>query len=186
MNIDTLLTAFALAMDAVAVSIVSGISVRTPSWPQALRMGLTFGAFQAVMPLIGFLAGRAFAGVLDAWDHWIAFGLLAFLGVKMIRESRHAGEEKIQSPFAFAHLMTLGVATSLDALAVGVSFSLLEFALAPTVATIGLVTAALCVPSVHFGARLGQRAAKRADIVGGVILIAIGAKILIEHLFKGA
>jgi putative Mn2+ efflux pump MntP len=185
LTLDTLLTAFALAMDAVAVSIVSGISVRTPTWGQAIRMGATFGAFQAAMPLIGFFAGRAFAGVLDAWDHWIAFALLTFLGLKMIRESRHAGEENIASPFTFAHLMTLGVATSLDALAVGVSFSLLDFALVPTVATIGIVTAVLCVPAVHFGARLGKHAAQRADIVGGVILIAIGAKILIEHLVKG-
>jgi manganese efflux pump family protein len=185
LTLDTLLTAFALAMDAVAVSIVSGISVRTPSWGQAMRMGTTFGLFQAAMPLMGFVAGRAFAGRFEAWDHWIAFALLAFLGARMIRESRHAGEERIQSPFAFAHMMTLGFATSLDALAVGVSFSLLDYALVPTVATIGIVTAALCIPAVHFGARLGQQVAKKADIVGGVILIAIGAKILIEHLIKG-
>lgn len=172
-------------MDAVAVSIVSGISVRTPTWGQAIRMGATFGAFQAAMPLIGFFAGRAFAGVLDAYDHWIAFSLLTFLGLKMIRESRHAGEENIQSPFTTAHLMTLGVATSLDALAVGVSFSLLDFALVPTVTTIGIVTAVLCVPAVHFGARLGKHAASHADLAGGAILIAIGAKILIEHLTKG-
>ncbi|MBL8519653.1 MAG: manganese efflux pump [Betaproteobacteria bacterium] len=172
-------------MDAVAVAIVSGIAVRHPTWGQTLRMSLTFGAFQAFMPWIGFLAGRAFAGAIDAWDHWLAFGVLAFIGAKMIHDARHAGEGAGTAPFSATTLFTLGVATSLDALAVGLSFSLLEFDLVPTVATIGLVTLGLCIAAVRLGARLGRRAAQRADIVGGVILIAIGAKILVEHLVTG-
>ena len=185
MFLTTLLTAIGLAMDAVAVSISSGMSVRNIRLVQALKMALCFGLLQALMPLLGYLAGVQFRGQLEAYDHWVAFLLLAFLGIKMIRESREAGEEHIDSPFAIGKLLVLGLATSIDALAVGVSFSLLEIGLLETVATIGVVTFALCLPAVWFGAKLGKSMAKRADVLGGVILIGIGTKILVEHLVGG-
>ncbi len=189
MFLTTLLTAVGLAMDAVAVSISSGMSVRTVKISQALKMALFFGLMQALMPLLGYLTGTQFRGQLEAYDHWVAFLLLTFLGIKMIRESKDAGEESVDSPFANGKLLVLGLATSIDALAVGVSFSLLEIGLLETVATIGVVTFALCLPAVWFGAKLGksmaQRVAQRADVLGGVILIGIGTKILIEHLVSG-
>ncbi len=185
MWLTTILTAIGLAMDAVAVSISSGLSVRDVKFSQALKMALCFGFFQALMPWLGYLAGAQFRGDVEAYDHWVAFFLLSFLGVKLIKDSADAGEEKVDSPFCTNKLLVLGIATSIDALAVGVSFSLLEIGLLETVATIGLVTFALCLPAVWFGAKLGKRMAKRADVVGGVILIGIGAKILIEHLIAG-
>lgn len=185
MLLTTFLTAIGLAMDAVAVSISSGLSVREVKFSQALKMALCFGLFQAVMPLLGYLAGAQFRGQLEAYDHWVAFLLLGFLGVKLIRDAAQAGEEKLHSPFRTNKLLVLGVATSLDALAVGVSFSLLEAGLMETVGIIGAVTFALCLPAVWFGAKLGKSMAKRADMLGGVILIGIGTKILVEHLVTG-
>ncbi len=185
MFLTTLLTSIGLAMDAVAVSISSGMSVRVIKLSQALKMALCFGLMQALMPWLGYLAGSQFRGQLEAYDHWVAFLLLAFLGIKLIRDSKEAGEEPVDSPFSNGKLLVLGLATSIDALAVGVSFSLLEIGLLQTVTTIGLVTFALCLPAVWFGAKLGKPMARRADVIGGVILIGIGTKILIEHLVTG-
>ena len=185
MWLTTFLTAFGLAMDAVAVSISSGISVPEVRVFDALKMAFCFGFFQALMPAIGYLAGTQFGGQIAAYDHWVAFLLLGFLGVKLIKDSANAGEEKVHSPFHTNKLLVLGIATSIDALAVGVSFSLLDIGLIQTVATIGIVTFALCLPAVWFGAKLGKSMAKRADLLGGVILIGIGTKILIEHLIAG-
>ena len=185
MFLTTFLTAIGLAMDAVAVSISSGMSVRQITIGPALKMALCFGLMQTLMPLAGYLAGARFHGQLEAYDHWVAFLLLGFLGVKMIRESKQAGEGSLDSPFAAGKLLMLGLATSIDAMVVGVSFSLLDTSLVETVATIGVVTFALCLPAVWFGARLGKSMAKRADVLGGIILIGIGTKILIEHLLTG-
>ena len=181
----TLATALGLAMDAVAVAIASGLSVKVLRWQDALKMSVFFGVFQAVMPLGGYLLGAMFANALAAYDHWIAFILLGGLGIKMILDSRNAAEESIASPFRTNNLFVLGIATSLDAFAVGISFSLLEVSLAETVTVIGLVTFLLCLPAVWFGARLGKSMAKRAEIFGGLVLILIGSKILIEHLIGG-
>ena len=181
----TLLTAFGLAMDAVAVSIASGLSVRALRFVDALKMALCFGLFQAVMPLAGYLLGMSLEQWLADYDHWIAFVLLSALGIKMIHESRTAADERIHSPFRLRKLLVLGIATSLDAFAVGVSFSLLEVGLVATVSIIGVVTFLLCLPAVWFGVRLGKLMAQRAEVLGGVVLIAIGSKILIEHLVYG-
>ena len=172
-------------MDAVAVAIASGLSVKVLRWQDALKMAVVFGAFQAVMPLGGYLLGGLFANALGAFDHWIAFILLGGLGIKMILDSRNAAEEHIASPFRTNKLLVLGIATSLDAFAVGISFSLLEISLAETVTVIGLVTFLLCLPAVWFGARLGKSMAKRAEIFGGIVLVLMGSKILIEHLMGG-
>ncbi len=181
----TLATALGLAMDAVAVSIASGLSVKQLRWSDAFKMALFFGVFQAIMPVGGYFIGGLFANALNAYDHWIAFVLLVALGIKMILEAKGAGEEKVVSPFATNKLLVLAVATSLDAFAVGISFSLLEISLVTAASIIGVVTFVLCLPAVWFGARLGKSMAKRAEVFGGIVLILIGSKILIEHLVGG-
>ena len=185
MLFTTLVTALGLAMDAVAVAIASGLSVKTLRWQDALKMALFFGIFQALMPMGGYFVGALFANALAAFDHWIAFVLLGALGIKMILESKNAAEERVVSPFRNNKLLILSIATSLDAFAVGISFSLLEISLIKTVTIIGLVTFLLCLPAVWFGARLGKSMAKRAEVFGGIVLILIGSKILIEHLMSG-
>jgi manganese efflux pump family protein len=180
-----LLTAVGLAMDAVAVSIASGVSAKQVRFRDAFKMAFAFGLFQGGMPVLGFFLGVWLAEFLAAYDHWIAFVLLSFLGAKMIIESRQVGEETIHSPFRFNKLMVLAIATSIDAFAVGVSFSMLNKDLVTTALTIGIVTFALCLPAVMFGAKLGKYVAKRAEVFGGVVLIAIGCKILFDHLSQG-
>lgn len=170
-------------MDAVAVSISSGMARGRASWREALAMAGAFGFFQALMPALGYAGGAFFRDAIEAYDHWVAFGLLAVVGGHMIVESR-GGEEKREpgNPFAARRLAILGVATSVDALAVGLSLAMIEVPPAAAIAVIGLTTFVLCVPSVLLGVRLGSRFAHRAEFAGGAILIAIGAKILVEHL----
>ena len=178
----TLLTAIGLAMDAVAVAIASGLSVKTLRLRDAFKMAAFFGAFQGLMPLLGYLLGRQFSNVLAAYDHWIAFILLVGIGTKMLYDARSAADERVDSPFRNRKLLALAIATSIDAFAVGVSFSLLETGLAATTIIIGVVTFALCLPAVWFGARMGAAVAKRAEVFGGLVLIAIGCKLLYDHL----
>ena len=185
MLVTTLATAVGLAMDAVAVAIASGLSAKELRPRDAFKMAIFFGVFQAIMPLGGYLLGALFASALGVYDHWIAIVLLSGLGIKMILDSRNAAEEAVASPFDNGKLLILSVATSLDAFAVGISFSLLEISLAETVVVIGVVTFLLCLPAVWFGARLGKAMAKRAEIFGGIVLLLIGSKILIEHLIGG-
>jgi len=150
-------------------------------------MGATFGIFQAVMPALGYAGGALFGDAIEAYDHWVAFTLLALVGGHMIWESRAADEGRRKgNPFAWRSLLLLGFATSIDALAVGLTLALIDVPLAWAVTVIGGVTFALCVPAVHMGARLGMRLAHRAEFVGGLVLIAIGAKILADHLTGAA
>lgn len=174
-------------MDAVAVSVASGISRGRATWREAFAMGATFGAFQALMPALGYLGGAYFREAIQDYDHWIVFVLLGIVGGHMIMESLSKDEDKpAGNPFAFRSLMLLGFATSVDALAVGLTLSLIDVPLVWAVTLIGGVTFALCVPAVHMGARLGSKLAHRAEFVGGCVLVAIGAKILIEHLSGAA
>ena len=174
-------------MDAVAVSVSAGIARGRATWDESLRMAATFGAFQAAMPALGYAGAAVFRDAIEAYDHWVAFALLALVGGHMILESRSPGEERPRGdPFAWKRLVLLGFATSIDALAVGLTLSLLGVPLALAVALIGGTTFALCVPAVHMGARLGSRLAHRAEFVGGVVLVAIGARVLIEHLSGAA
>lgn len=170
-------------MDAVAVSISSGMTRRQPSWRDAITMGLAFGAFQAVMPAIGGALGVAFKDAIEAWDHWIAFAILAAVGGHMVKESLDDDPERPRAdPFAFRSLLVLGLATSVDAAAVGLTLPLIGLPIVYSVTVIGVVTVLLCVPAVRLGSTLGSRFAHRAERVGGLVLIAIGAKILAEHL----
>ncbi len=172
-----------LSMDAVAASISNSTSARRVGWWEAIKMAFFFGLFQALMPAVGYAGGIAFRGWFESLDHWIAFALLGFIGAKMIYESRRDDSgETMRDPFVISRLLFLSVATSIDALAVGISFSLLGVPLLMTVVTIGAVTFSLCLPAAWLGKRLGTLMAKRAEVLGGLVLIAIGCKILIEHL----
>ncbi len=185
--VSYILVGFALAMDSVAVSLVGGLAAsrqRRPVWKTALTFALTFGAFQGIMALAGWYAGGFFADWLQAVDHWVAFGLLALIGGNMIRESfaEEDEEEEEEAPTGAGQLLVAGLATSIDSLAVGLSYSLLDIAIWVPVLVISGVTAALCVPAALLGARLGHRFAEKAELLGGLILIAIGVRILVEHL----
>ncbi len=180
-----LITAIGLSMDAVAVSIAAGLSATRVGWRQAALMAATFGFFQAVMPAIGWALGSLGRQWIAAWDHWIAFALLAAIGGKMVWDALHPDADDDapgSDPFALRRLLLLGVATSIDALAVGVGFSLVEIPLLATVTIIGVTTAALCLPAVLLGRRLGERFAHRAGLIGGLVLIAIGVKLLLDGL----
>ena len=171
-------------MDAVAVSITSGMARGRATWGESFRMGAAFGLFQAAMPAVGYAVGAGFKGAIEAYDHWVAFALLAGVGLHMIKESLDDDAPKAggPNPFSARRLLVLGFATSIDALAVGLTLALIEVPFALAVAVIGITTFVLCVPAVHMGARLGSRFAHRAEALGGIVLIAIGAKILWEHL----
>ncbi|APV51291.1 hypothetical protein BWI17_17325 [Betaproteobacteria bacterium GR16-43] len=180
-------TALAVAMDAVAVSISSGMTRGAKaSWRDAFAMAGVFGAFQALMPALGYVGGAYFKESIEAWDHWIAFGLLALVGGHMVYEALwgQAEEEAVAkaNPFAWRRLLVLGVATSLDAAAVGLTLALIDLPMVASVLVIGAVTFVLCVPAVRLGGRLGEKFAHRAELLGGVVLILIGVKILAEHL----
>ncbi len=175
--------AIALSMDAFAVSIVTGSVYRQLRVAHALRMALSFGGFQAVMPLIGSLLGRGLQAYISGYDHWIAFGLLAFVGGKMIYESfAIESAEKNLNPAHLGVLLTLSVATSIDALAVGVTLSLLSGSIILAAAFIGLVTFCLSYAGVAIGKRFGHFFESKIEIIGGLILIGIGVKILAQHV----
>ena len=181
--ISILLIAVGLAMDSLAVSISGGIVMRPFCIRQSLRLALTMGIFQGGMTLLGWLMGVSFSSYITAFDHWIAFILLGFLGGKMIYES-FGEEETTISSFSTKTLLTLGVATSIDALAVGVSMAFLKTSIYFPAFIIGFVTFALSLIRVISGYRFGKIKGINVELFGGIILIAIGVKILIEHLME--
>lgn len=184
MDLLTLIAiAVGLSMDAFAVSVASGIAIKHLRVHHAVRIALFFGGFQAIMPVIGWLAGRSVAELISPWDHWAAFGLLVFIGGRMIYESfRMETAERPTDPLNIYVLLVLSVATSLDALAVGFSFAFLNVAIVVPVVIIGVVTFTLSLVGVAVGDRLGHFFEKRIEAVGGIVLIAIGVKILLEHV----
>ena len=184
--IEILLIAVSLALDAFAVSVSSGISVPGFGWKQAVKMGLYFGVFQAAMPLIGWFLGSSLSGYITAVDHWIAFGLLALIGGRMVWGTLKDGtEEEVPADLSAGRLMMLAVATSIDALAVGVSMAFMKVDIAVAAAVIGLVAFVLSVVGGLAGRRLGNLFHQKAELVGGLVLIGIGLKILVEHLMGG-
>ena len=180
---EIFLLAVGVSMDAFAVSIGKGLSAKRVSWREALLVAVWFGGFQALMPVVGYYLGVSFADLVEKVDHWIAFGLLLLIGGNMIREALKGEGESVDSSFAFKTMLLLAIATSIDALAVGVSFAFLQTPLWSSVALIGVTTALFSAVGLLIGKKVGMRFHKGAEILGGVILIAIGIKILIEHLF---
>ena len=191
MLVSYILVAIGLAMDAFAVSISSGICIPDLRPRHALRAAAAFGLFQFLMPVAGWLLGSTFSGLIQGFDHWIAFGLLAIVGGKMIFEAIKARNEeaceddgKAASILSLPGLLVLSVATSIDALAVGLSYSVLGTPILLPAAIIGLVTFALCVVGCEFGKRIGAKFERWATLAGGLVLVGIGAKIAIEHLVR--
>lgn len=198
--LSIILIAVGLSMDAFAVSITNGIIIKDFKMSHALKIGLFFGAFQALMPMTGWLAGSQFKDYITSIDHWIAFILLAFIGGKMIREAYSkncetnvsgegmcevaiSGQEAVgEDPLRTGRLLVLAVATSIDALTVGISFAFLNVSILWSSFLIGLITFVICVAGVFIGRKCGCLFQKKAEIIGGLILICIGLKILLEHM----
>lgn len=170
-------------MDAFAVSICKGLSMQKMNRKNALVIGLYFGGFQGIMPFLGYLLGSRFQDAIASYDHWIAFILLAVIGGNMIKESTDKELENLDSSVAFKDMVILAIATSIDALAVGVTFAFLKVQIVPAVSFIGVITFFLSVVGVKVGTIFGSRYKSKAEFVGGFILLLIGAKILVEHLF---
>jgi len=188
MDLFTLLgIALALAMDAFAVALATGMNLAKLTGRHLFRLGFHFGLFQALMPVIGWLAGQAVQEQIAAWDHWIAFGLLSFVGGHMLWEAftDNDDEKPASDPTRGLSLVLLSVATSIDALAVGFSLGALGVSIWMPAVVIGLVAGALTVVGMLLGRRVGNHWGPRVEIVGGLVLIGIGAKILAEHMMGG-
>lgn len=189
--IDLIVIAVGLSMDAFAVAICKGLSLKQRSVKNGVIVGLYFGGFQAGMPLIGYLLGVKFQGSIKVIDHWIAFVLLGIIGVNMLREARSDKEEEcgcdrcVENPkesLSFKKMSVLAIATSIDALAMGVTFAFLEVEIVPAVSFIGIITFLLSYIGIGVGHAFGSKLKSKAEILGGIILIGMGVKILIEHL----
>ena len=180
--LELFLLAVGLSMDAFAVSVCKGLSVRRGSMKQALTVGIWFGGFQALMPFLGYLLGIPFSSLITSIDHWIAFVLLVFIGFNMIREARSDEENESNDRFDFKTMLPLAVATSIDALAVGVTFAFLRVNIVPAVSFIGCITFLLSAIGLKAGNIIGAKNRSRAEFAGGLVLILMGIKILLEHL----
>ena len=183
--VELFLIGVGLSMDAFAVAVCKGLAMRRIRWDHTAVIALAFGGFQALMPFLGWWLGSQFAGYIQSFDHWIAFVLLAFIGGKMAKES--FGEDEASccqedEGLDYKELLVLAVATSIDALAVGITFAFLEVKILPAITIIGVTTFALSFAGVLVGNFFGARYKQRAELCGGVILILIGVKILLEHL----
>ena len=179
----TFLMAMGLALDAFSVAVTGGIVAGKPRLRHAFRIAFSFGFFQAFMPVIGWAAGSVLTEVISGVDHWIAFLLLSMIGLHMIYEAIRSGPgETSPSPLNIKILLLLSVATSIDALAAGIGLAFIEVAIVPTVIIIGVVTFFLSFMGYYIGDRIGRLLGNKVRILGGIILIGIGLKILIEHL----
>ena len=179
--IELFLIAVGLSMDAFAVSVCKGLSVKKVGVKHAALAGLYFGGFQFLMPVIGYLLGFRFESVIETVDHWVAFVLLAFIGVNMIKESFGKAEE-LNDDFGVKTMLLMAVATSIDALAVGITFAFLEVQILPAAGLIGVTTFLLSFAGIYIGNVFGARYKSKAELAGGIILVLIGVKILLEHL----
>ena len=184
--VELLLTAIGLSMDAFAVSVCKGLGMRKMRYDQALVIGLYFGVFQALMPLLGWLLGTSFSRYIQAFDHWIAFVLLLFIGGKMVWDTLHE-DGKEEKEFAkerldLKELLLMAVATSIDALAMGITFAFLSVSIGKASGLIGCTTFVISALGVFIGNRFGAKYKDKASLTGGIILILIGCKVLLEHL----
>lgn len=183
MSVITLfITAVGLSMDAFAVSICKGLALKKINLQKACLVGLWFGGFQALMPLLGYLLGSQFKQYVESIDHWIAFALLSLIGISMIKEALSKEEEKADDSLSIRTMSLLAVATSIDALAVGVTYAFLQVDIIPAVSFIGIITFTLSAIGVKVGGIFGVKYKSKAELTGGVILILIGVRILTEHL----
>lgn len=182
---STLFLAFAMSTDAFAAAIGKGATLNRPRFADAIRIGALFGLIEAITPVIGWTLGILAAGYIAAWDHWVAFVLLCFLGIDMIRKGLRRADDATdakQPPRSLRALVLTAIATSIDAMAVGVSLAFIDVAIIPTAIAIGLATMLMVTIGIMLGRVLGSLAGHRAEIAGGVILIGIGCTILFEHL----
>ena len=180
--IAILLIAVGLAMDAFAVSLCKGLALRKVTLRNMLIAGLWFGGFQALMPIIGFYLGVSFYDLISAYDHWVAFFLLFLIGANMVREGLFGEEEEVDADMGVKTMVLLAIATSIDALAIGISFAMTEDSIFLPALIIGLVTLVISMAGVKIGSLFGDSFGKKAEVLGGVILIVIGLKVLLEGL----
>ena len=180
--LEILLIAIGLAMDAFAVSVCKGLSMKKMNWKKAIIVGLYFGAFQGIMPVIGYFLGATFESLVTKIDHWIAFGLLTFIGIGMLKEAFAKDCENCNDNVDFKTMIVLAIATSIDALAVGITFAFLNVNVLVATLMIGIITFAISVIGVKIGNKFGDKYERKAEVVGGLILILMGIKILLEHL----
>lgn len=182
--VELFILAIALSMDAFAVAVCKGLSMQTLNKKHAVIVGLYFGAFQALMPVIGYFLGFHFRNAITSIDHWIAFALLSLIGVNMIKEARCSDDEdEMDASVDPKSMLVLAIATSIDALAVGITFAFLQVNLVTAVSFIGIITFVLSIVGVKAGNVFGMAYKSKAELLGGGVLILIGVKILIEHLF---
>jgi putative Mn2+ efflux pump MntP len=181
--LEIFLIAIGLSMDAFAVSIILGLSVKKPGIKEFLIPGLFFGFFQALMPFIGYYAGTHFVEKIQHLDHWVVFGLLGFIGGKMIKDSFSKQEQSKEVSFKFFNMLLLAIATSIDALAIGVSFAFFQINILTAIMIIGLTTLILSMGGVKVGNLFGARYKSKAEFAGGAVLVLLGFKVLIESLF---
>lgn len=179
--VELFLIAVGLSMDAFAVSICKGLSVKKLSPKHVLLVGVYFGGFQFLMPVIGYLLGFRFEHLITNIDHWIAFVLLAFIGGNMIKESFGKSEE-LNDDFGFKTMLLMAVATSIDALAVGITFAFLNVSIIPAASLIGVTTFIIAAVGIYIGNVFGAKYKSKAELAGGIILVLIGVKILLDHL----
>ena len=180
--IEITLIAIGLGMDAFAVAVCKGLSMKKMKWQNAVIVGLYFGIFQALMPIIGYFLGVHFENVMKKFDHWIAFMLLSVVGINMIHAVLKENKEVIDEKMDYKTMTPLAIATSIDALAVGITFAFLQVNVILAIITIGVIAFLLSFLGVKIGNIFEDRYEKRAEIIGGIILILMGTKILLEHL----
>ena len=182
--IEIALIGVGLAMDAFAVSICKGLAMRRMNYKKAIIIAAFFGVFQALMPALGYVLGTTFANKIAAIDHWIAFILLALIGANMIKEALSSDDDECQDDsLRLGDLIMLSIATSIDALAVGITFAFFNVSLLLSVSMIGIITFIICIIGVKVGNVFGEKYKSKAELAGGLILIVMGAKTLIDHLF---
>ena len=179
---ELFILAIGLSMDAMAVSICKGLSVPKAEKKHMLLVGLYFGGFQALMPLLGYWLGVNFQTLVESVDHWIAFVLLGIIGFNMIKESRESDLEELDDGFSVKDMLPLAIATRIDALAVGITFAFLRVQIVPAVSFIGITTFCLSAVGLIIGNTLGARSKSKAELLGGLVLIGMGTKILLEHM----
>ena len=180
--VELFILAVGLSMDACAVSICKGLSMDKMSVKSSAIVGLWFGGFQALMPLLGFFLGTRFKDYITSFDHWVAFILLGLIGANMIKEALSSDDECVDCSLSFSKMFPLAIATSIDALAVGITFAFLSVDIVPAVTFIGVVTFILSAIGVCIGNIFGAKYKSKAEFFGGLILIILGTKILLEHL----